>query len=114
MKLFLAMALMLLGSYAVACQFNTDCNVGSTCLKQGNSLYGACVGGLNPGNSNDRKPSYNPLDLNRGSLQNPNTGDARRRMDSNGTYGDTCSFSTQCGVGSQCVKSVGSITGTCM
>lgn len=77
-----------------ACQFNTDCNPGSQCLKASGSLYGVCVGGIAPGNSNDRQPVYAPLDINQ-------------------TYGDTCSFDTDCGPGSTCVKS-GGIYGTCM
>ena len=52
------------------------------------------VGGLSPGNSNDRKPAYNPLDL-------------------SGKQGSTCSFNTDCGVGGNCVKS-GGIYGTCL
>jgi hypothetical protein len=77
-----------------ACQFNTDCNAGSKCMKASGSLYGVCVGGISPGNSNDRQPVYAPLDINR-------------------TYGNTCSFNTDCGPGSVCVKS-GGIHGTCM
>lgn len=77
-----------------ACQFNTDCGVGSSCLKQGSSIYGACVGGLSPGNDNDRQPVYAPLDT-------------------NGTYGNTCSFNTDCGPGGQCYKN-GGIYGTCL
>jgi len=77
-----------------ACSFNTDCSAGSICLKASGSIYGACVGGLNPGNSNDRQPVYDPLDI-------------------NGTYGNTCSFDTDCGPGSSCVKA-GGIQGTCL
>ena len=96
-----------------ACQFDTDCNVGSKCVKQGYSLYGACVGGLYPGNANDRQPVYNPLDLNRGS-GGGSTGDVRNGYrDDDGTYGDTCSFDIQCGLGSRCVKGSG-LYGTCM
>lgn len=81
-------------SAAFACQFDTDCNPGSKCAKRANSLYGACVGGLNPGNSNDNQPVYSPTDP-------------------NGTYGNTCSFDTDCGPGSRCAKSTG-IYGTCV
>jgi hypothetical protein len=79
---------------ANACQFNTDCEPGSKCLKASGSLYGVCVGGFSPGNKNDRQSVYSPTD--------PNS-----------TYGDTCQFNTDCGPGSVCVKS-GGIYGTCM
>ena len=77
-----------------ACSFDTDCEPGSKCLKKSGSIYGVCVGGISPGNSNDRRPVYSPRDI-------------------NGTYGNTCSFNTDCGPGYVCVKS-GGIYGTCM
>lgn len=79
---------------ALACSFDTDCSPGSRCLKSGGSIYGVCAGGLFPGNSNDRQPTYAPLDLDR-------------------TYGNTCSFDTDCGISNRCVKGSG-IYGTCM
>lgn len=80
---------------ALACSFDTDCNPGSICAKSSGSIYGVCIGGISPGNRNDRQPVYAPLDTNR-------------------TYGNTCSFNTDCGPGSVCVKSGGSISGACM
>jgi hypothetical protein len=107
------LVIFMVASPSYACQFDTDCNVGSQCLKQGYSINGACVGGLNPGNANDREPVYNPLDLNSGS-GNTSTGDARRgNRDSDGTYGDTCSFDVDCGPGGKCAKGNG-IYGTCL
>lgn len=79
----------------LACSFDTDCNPGSRCAKASGSIYGVCVGGISPGNSNDRQPVYAPLDVNR-------------------TYGNTCSFDVDCGPGSRCVKGSGSIQGACM
>ena len=74
--------------------FDTDCQVGSKCLKRSGQIYGVCIGGLSPGNANDREPVTNPLDL-------------------NGTFGDTCSFDVDCGPGSVCLKGR-SIYGTCL
>ncbi len=76
------------------CQFDTDCNVGSQCVKSGYNIYGSCVGGLNPGNSNDRQP-------------------VKYYNDISGKKGNTCQFNTDCGAGGQCVKGYG-IYGTCM
>ena len=79
---------------AMACSFNTDCEIGSKCVKPNGGLDGYCVGGLSPGNDNDRQPT-------------------RDSMDTTGKKGNTCSFDTDCGVGGQCVKGSG-IDGTCM
>lgn len=95
-QLLIATALIFLGSTAaMACSFDTDCQPGSQCLKASGSIYGVCAGGISPGNSNDQQPVRGLLDL-------------------NGTYGNTCSFDTDCGPGSACVKGSGSINGVCM
>lgn len=78
---------------AYSCSFDTDCEPGSKCNKPWGSLYGVCSGGMLPGNSHDKKPVTSPTDL-------------------NGTFGNTCSFDTDCGPGSRCVKS--GLFGTCM
>jgi hypothetical protein len=81
-------------SQTLACAFDTDCYPGSKCIKASGSIYGVCVGGIYPGNDHDNRPVYSPTDP-------------------NGTYGDTCSFDTDCGSGSVCAKSSG-IYGTCL
>jgi hypothetical protein len=92
---FAAISLAVFISSSWACQFDTDCDVGSKCLKSGGQIYGICAGGMNPGNSSDRTPVHSPLDP-------------------NGTVGNTCNFDTDCGPGSKCVKGSGQIHGVCM
>jgi hypothetical protein len=94
LKISINFLVLVIPSIALACSFDTDCGIGSRCVKSMGSIYGVCMGGLNPGNSYDRQPVYAPMDMNR-------------------TYGNTCSFDTDCGIGSQCVKS-GGIYGTCV
>ena len=83
-----------IANVAFACAFDADCAVGSKCYKPRGSLYGYCVGGLNPGNQYDRQPARDPLDI-------------------TGKKGNTCSFDIDCGVRGKCVKG-GGIYGTCL
>ena len=94
-KIIVTTSIFLFSWSSYACQFNTDCGVGSKCVKARGSINGVCMGGMNPGNNNDRKPVYDPLDINR-------------------TTGNTCKFNVDCGPGSKCVKERGSIKGVCL
>lgn len=85
----------LIPAASFACSFDTDCSPGSKCVKGRGEIYGICAGGIFPGNKNDQQPVYAPLDVNR-------------------TYGNTCSFDTDCGPGSKCAKDHGAIHGVCM
>ena len=92
----IALAIMFsISSTSFACAFDTDCSPGSKCVKGRSEIYGICAGGIAPGNRNDRQPVTAPLDINR-------------------TYGNTCSFDTECGPGSRCAKSSGAIQGVCV
>lgn len=82
---------------AMACSFNTDCNVGSTCMKQRSSMEGVCVGGMSPGRPDDSRQSRAPT-----AWQNQQS------------HGGQCSFSTDCGAGSMCLKEAGRIYGVCV
>ncbi len=79
---------------SLACSFDTDCGVGSKCVKASGAIYGICAGGLFPGNRYDQEPVYAPLDINQ-------------------TYGNTCNFDVECGPGSKCLKG-GGIEGVCV
>jgi len=72
----------------MACQFNTDCEPGSRCVKQRCNLDGYCTGGLYPGNDDRRSAYRDPLDI-------------------SDSVGDTCSFDIDSGAGARCAKRAG-------
>ena len=84
-----------ISSSALACQYDMNCGFGARCVKTFGSVYGYCVGGNNPGNSNDERPARNPFDM-------------------TGKQGNTCQFDIQCGPGGSCVKTNMSMYGTCL
>ena len=96
---FLA-ALLFVGATAVACDFDTDCAVGSKCVKASGDIDGVCAGGMYPGNSNDDSPKFGAES---GSMT----------PISDGTKGKTCSFQADCDPDEQCVKG-GNLEGVCM
>ena len=73
-----------------ACSFSMDCSPGSACIKPSGSTYSVCAAVLLPGNSYAQEPVPSPLDV-------------------NGTFGNSCSFDTDCGPTSHC----SGIYGTC-
>jgi predicted small secreted protein len=93
-SIFLAALIALFATPALACQFNTDCGIGSKCIKEAGKREGICMGGMNPGNSNDRNPYSNPM-----------------RPDS--SVGNTCQYNSDCNVREKCVKERG-LNGVCV
>jgi hypothetical protein len=94
MRFLIPFAIAFFASPLFACIHDTDCGIGSQCVKSKSSIYGVCMGGMNPGNRYDRQPTYDPLDA-------------------TGTRGKSCSYDTECGPGLKCVMG-SSIQGTCM
>jgi len=90
---WIVVALAILASDARACDFDIDCDVGSRCRG------GVCVGGLWPGNDNDDAPLR---------------GYDRPLWDLSETYGDTCSFDTDCGIAMRCARRRGALEGVCV
>lgn len=82
------------GSIAQACRTDLDCALGSRCLTPEFEIDGVCVGGMNPGNDNDRLPFRDPMDI-------------------TGKIGSTCRFDIDCGADNICYKE-GSIDGVCL
>jgi hypothetical protein len=91
----LALFLAFFSIQAFSCQFDTDCSVGSKCLKKSGELYGMCAAGMQPGNDYDKKPYRDQLDVTK-------------------KVGNTCSFDVDCGPGNRCMKQSGQIKGACM
>ena len=94
--LLILVAALVMPGVAFGCQFDTDCDVGSRCLKQRGEIQGICAGGMNPGNDYDEGPIYD------------------NSLDPNETVGNTCSFDVDCGPGSKCLKARGQLKGVCV
>jgi len=94
--LFLVVSIFPVVSFA--CINDTDCAVGSRCVKPNPSSFnGICAGGQSPGNSNDRAPAS-----------------AFPSQDPMGTYGSTCVIDPDCAPGQRCLKEGGQRYGVCV
>ncbi|MGB0864863.1 MAG: hypothetical protein ACPGSC_00045 [Granulosicoccaceae bacterium] len=89
----ISLALLFGATSALACTLDTDCDIGSQCVKSDEGIYGACVGGLFPGNS-----EKDPIHAISGG---------------NSSYGNSCTFDIDCDTGSRCVKN-GGVFGACL
>lgn len=99
MRIIVIAAIALLPVPTLACSFDTECNPGSKCLKRSGQLEGVCAGGMFPG-----RPTQNDQQ-------------ARNRDPyqwNNRTEGQQCSFNTECGAGSMCLKEAGRLYGVCI
>jgi hypothetical protein len=92
-KLLIALPL-LWPAAGLACSLDSECAPGSICLKASGSASGVCIGDLSVGNQSGQPSEDVPLDP-------------------SGTSGKKCSFDTDCGTGSRCVKS-STIDGVCI
>ena len=94
---------LILGSFiffsfeAFACKNDFDCSMGAKCVISGYSLNGVCVEDYKY--QNKKSKDSNPYGY---GYQPPRS-----------KAGQSCSFSTECGVGGQCLKSGSSLYGTC-
>ncbi len=81
------------GSYAIACEFDSDCELGSRCARQPGSMSGSCAGGTLPAGPHQR--GADPFDR--------------------GTHAaSACSSDAECGFGGQCRKEDQKPIGTCV
>lgn len=100
MRALLFAAAILAATPALACGFNTDCNVGSKCVKRSGALYEVCVGGMFPGRPESQEEQQQKN-------RDPYRWSTSKRN------GEQCSFTTDCEVGSVCLKEAGRLYGVC-
>lgn len=89
-------ASMFMSAPANACSFDTDCNIGSKCVKSATAVKGACLSGVFSGGSTLDLLSYSGESTN----------------GANSTYGKSCTFNKECGDGLNCRKA-GGMFGVC-
>jgi len=94
MKYLILVIGLLLGQKAMACNFDTDCQIGFECVKTGYDLKGVCVGNrYTPDPPRDRAP-YKPKWI----------------LDKKG---ESCSYDIECGISRKCLKDGFSLYGVC-
>jgi len=84
--------MLLTSSYALACEFDSDCAAGSHCVRQGGQMSGICASRTDPGGPVDR------------------TSDPFQRANPSG---QGCTSDTQCNFGCQCQKAPNQVYGVC-
>ena len=79
----------------LACNLDTDCDIGNKCIRQPAEQYGVCAGGLDVGNDRNRGPD-------------------KPRLDVDGVEPKSCSTNQDCGVSGVCYQEPGSVGGVCV
>lgn len=94
MKKLILTFFLLTPTIGLTCESNFDCEIGSKCVKEKPLEPGYCVGGMNPGNQNDRNPPrQDPYEKKKGSV---------------------CYYNADCDFGQKCLKESGKMYGVCI
>lgn len=92
--ILIALSLLLFSTSSIACRTDTDCTVGSQCLKDRGQLRGRCSQGMEQANDYKRNTYRDPSDI-------------------FGEAGDACTLDVDCGAGKYCAKEKDKIKGIC-